>query len=175
MNEKFIQPVLKSVALFYSATSILEHFYLNVKSNFFILFFFSFQELFQRDTDITFEDLVNLQQNKNVNNNNNKIVSKRSVSEEPNHDLEDLIENDLDISSEHWLTRSFKRIKRSLGSFLSSEQISDAKISSKHKRNNPVTEDIKEITLKSNKSKKKLHKKHKSHVTEDIERPKRNL
>lgn len=66
---------------------------------------------------------------------NNNLRNKRSLlSEESNHDLEDLIDDELDDSSEHWLARSVNRIKRSLG--LSDDESKDLNAKHKSKRKN---------------------------------------
>lgn len=65
----------------------------------------------------------------------NNLRNKGSLlSEEPNHDLEELIDDKLDDSSEHWLARSVNRIKRSLG--LSDDESKDLNTKHKSKRKN---------------------------------------
>lgn len=65
----------------------------------------------------------------------NSLKHKRSLfREESNHDLEVLIDDKLDDSSEHWLARSVNRIKRSLG--LSGDESKDLNVKHKSKRKN---------------------------------------
>lgn len=95
----------------------------------------------------------------------NNIRNKRSISDdESNHDLEVLIDEKLDDSSEHWLARSVNRIKRSLG-FSNNNQSNE--------------EETKDLNNRKHKSKRKnetqtLRKHHHHHNQEEKSKKQKN-
>uniref|UniRef100_A0A336LPI6 CSON010513 protein n=1 Tax=Culicoides sonorensis TaxID=179676 RepID=A0A336LPI6_CULSO len=130
---------------------------------FLVLFFIGIQTAYskdhQQDTDI--ESIVQ---------NNNFYRNKRSI--ESNHDIEEIIDEKLDDSREHWLTRSVNRIKRSLGLAIDESKDLNRKHKSKRKNSSEIvnTEHSSHETKSEENSLKKLSKNKRKHLQNEMKR-----